>query len=58
MNKDSTINSKLNINKQINILQKKINFIKSKKLDINNDEKILLLEAKIKELIIQKLSLY
>jgi len=45
-----------NTNKEITKIQKKINLIKSKKVDINNDEKILILEAKLKQLIIQQLN--
>jgi hypothetical protein len=43
------------INSEIEELQRKIDIIKNKRTDINNDEKILLLETKIKELIIKKL---
>ena len=52
------INNKSNkttINKEIEQLQKKIEIIKNKRTDINNDEKILYLETKIKELIIKRL---
>ena len=44
-----------NINKKIEIIQRKIDSIKSKRADINNDEKILILETKMKQLIIKKL---
>jgi hypothetical protein len=49
-------NNVLDANKEISKIQKKINSIKSKKADINNDEKILILEAKLKQLIIQRLN--
>lgn len=45
-----------NIDRKLEIIKKKIDIIKSKRADINNDEKILILEAKMKELIIKKLS--
>lgn len=55
-NIDKKLNSEqININKNIEKIQKKIESIKSKRVNINNDEKILILEAKLKKLIISKL---